>query len=1193
MSAYDEINSLYPKMQEIERDNVYGYKQLYNTTMPAVAVGSMVDDEHIQLSGDQNPTTMTTFQKWGVLDTAENCMANAQKMYSQILFNENKNIDSGAITKTSGFLTRSVQLRSIDDYKQGIFDSANYQTVTNISQVSAGFIYEYYTYFCPSQSGTYTFSIASMDAYFLWINNDNAIYDYKPSNSDVNKNLVDTENGYKFAKVTLKIGEYYPLRIHLYSTVDVTTPVYITNPDGTSVFDDSGYMYFNVLNGGDYNRKLLYYGLRKDSNNSTGYKCDFLDMIPDNYDNIQRMKNNQPILYKKLVIPTPITYTSHIYTSQGSDGNIVQMKCPVGGKIIVDSATWGTGPIEVNEPTYETREYSDPNIIIDTNTTTYNWATPVDSTTNIETTWANGMKIMLYDGDSKGNPSWYNGQTPSNKNSNKTGLEYPTTTTSIVTTESGKSVWISGYINGQTNSTYGSSWPGFVGGFQLTTTTGQTATLIIKDTASGTITITSTNGAVTTTGDGAKIGFPDNVPNVYSIDIYANAGTVTVKTIRWVKGWYMDPYAWYEFEEAANYCFPGVCDVFFTTQNQNKQITVTEYPDKENNAQLTTRAYIKPTPSYQAEIPNVVTYDGSVDITRDIQTFIDTNAPTTDSAGNNLYSLDGIYASKYDDLLPNNVAQEQTNKQLTVKYKYTIELTSADVTEKKILVNNYGQMSISYKYNDETSEYPIAPALNQNNYCDPSNCNYILTLEDNCSLATKNGGVVVTRDLQSELNADLANYGMTADNIIVNDNWKNDPINIFSTLNNGDILTNDNTIEVEAPLKRLSYIRSDNGKFKLTFEGDDLSVVYCIPSYFSSNNISYITNLHVTSSENPKPYYFLYRPVSNPLTGKIIYTQKNKATGASEARIVPFSHTDILSNGPISSKSNQYPVLCNSQSETCDSQISFQNLTGIVDNKYYLIDVSSNDECADKCLSSPDCLHFFHINTSNGEQKCLRDTVGNPNPLSTTTNPDPEYISASTISTRTYMVNSDCMLGDNDVKSDSVSAFSNYKTLYNEEIPNNVSKTFICGDPKYQEISNTIDQYFRGDTPSATAETIEPFDGTCGTAQCLIDELDNIAATYSTQYLGQQSDVNIMAKKIDRQYKDLGVNVAKEDIDRLQKEIPSKYTKTFYTSRPATNTLDIQESDSKDIALYENTLYTIGTLSVATMLIATIIILKD
>lgn len=1192
MSAYDEINKLYPQMQEIAKNNIYGYTQLYNTTMPAIAVGSMVDDEQIQLSDEQNPTSMTTFQKWGFLDTADNCMANAQKIYSQILFNENKNINNNTISKTNGFLMRSTELRNIDDYKTSIFDNATYQTVPTISNVNPGYIYEYYTYFCPSQSGVHTFSVASMALYFLWISNDNAIYDYVPANSDVNRHVTNSDNGYKFVKVTLKIGEYYPLRIHLYSTVaNNASPIYIVNPDGTSVFDDTNNMYFNVLNGGEYNRKLLYFGLRKDNNSSTGYKCDFLDMIPDNYAKIQRMKKNQPILYKKLVIPTPITYTSHIYTSQGSEGDIVQLTCPVGGKIIIDSATWGTGPIEVNEPTYETREYTDPNIIIDTKTSNYTWFTPVEPTITTKTVWTDGMKVMLYDGDSQGDPNWYSSKTPSNKNDKKDGLEYPTTKTAKYTVKNGQSVRISGYINGDTYSTEGSSWPGFVGQFMLNTTSGQTATMVIKDTSTGeTYTqFTSSNGAET--NNGFKVGFTNNVKNIYSINIYANAGTVNAKTIRWIKdgGWKTRPEnVWYEFD----YMYDDSGKHFFKTQNKNKQITVKSNPDDENTAQLTTRSYIKPTPTYQAEVANVVTYDGNVDVTNDIQMYVDTNPPTTDSAGNNVYSLDGNYAAKYDDLLPNNVAREQTNKQMTVKYKYTIELTSADVTDKKVLVNTYGQLSISYKYNGETSEYPIAPALNQNNYCDPSNCTYTLTLEDNCSLATRNGGVVVSRDLQSELNADLANYGMTMDNIIVNNSWKNDPINIYSTLNNGDILSNDSTIEVDAPLKRLPYIRSDNGKFKLAFEGDDLSIVYCIPSYFTSNNVNYTTDLHVTSGENPKPYYFLYRPMSDPLTGKIMYTQKNKVTGESEARIVPFSHTDILSNGPINSQSNEYPVLCNSQTEACDSEVNFQNLPDIVDKNYYFFNVSSKEECADKCLSSPECLHFFHINTSNGEQKCLRDAVGNPNPLTTSTNPDPEYISASSISTRTYMLNSDCILGDNEVKLDNVSAFSNYKTLYNEDIPNDVSKTFVCGDPKYQEISNTIDQYFRGETPSTkNTDTVEPFE--CGTAQCLIDELDNIAANYTTQYIQQQNDVSEMTQKIDQEYKDLGVNVANEDIDRIKKEIPSKYTKQFYSPRPATTTLDIQQSDSKDIAIYENTLYTIGTLSVASILIATIVILKD
>ena len=84
-----------------------------------------------------------------------------------------------------------------------------------------------------------------------------------------------------------------------------------------------------------------------------------------------------------------------------------------------------------------------------------------------------------------------------------------------------------------------------------------------------------------------------------------------------------------------------------------------------------------------------------------------------------------------------------------------------------------------------------------------------------------------------------------------------------------------------------------------------------------------------------------------------------------------------------------------------------------------------------------------------------------------------------------------------------------------------------------------------------------------------------------------------MEEKIDDQYNDLGVNAQKKDLQRIQKEIPSKFTKKFYSSRPQTSMMDAREKDTKEIAMYENTLYTVATLTAATVLITSIILMRE
>ena len=90
-----------------------------------------------------------------------------------------------------------------------------------------------------------------------------------------------------------------------------------------------------------------------------------------------------------------------------------------------------------------------------------------------------------------------------------------------------------------------------------------------------------------------------------------------------------------------------------------------------------------------------------------------------------------------------------------------------------------------------------------------------------------------------------------------------------------------------------------------------------------------------------------------------------------------------------------------------------------------------------------------------------------------------------------------------------------------------------------------------------------------------------------------------MADQINAQYAILGDSILGENANNVatldkqfNKEIPSKFSKTL-PARPTTTVADAREKDSKNIAVYENTLYTVATLSAATILITTIILMRD
>lgn len=1216
MSAYNEIKDcLYPELQRIRRENDYGYKQLYESANPAINVGPMIDDELVQLLG-QGPTALTTYEKWGFMDDANTCIHNAQKIYTSMLLDENKKIADGTITASPGVMMKTIQLTRASDYSVTMFDGTVSSSVSSIRDLPTDKAADYFTYFCPSHSGTHTFQVVNMEVFYLWIKNEHALYDYLPRNSDINKESINATATAKFVRVDLKKGEYYPLRIHLYNGIaGSSSPVYIYNPDETSIYDDTtGHSYFNVLNGGNYMRKLLYYALFKPDRSMANYKCKFLDMTIGNYASIKALKANQPILYKKLIIPTPITYESYIYSESAGDGTQLQIKCPVGGKITVVNASWGKGDIRINEPSYETRTHTDPRIIVDNNTVKYEWTTPnadLVSYTHHTPSYDNGFTFEQFEGNSNGNPTWYNGKTYANQTNQSTqsGTHNFPTIEDMKYESPNHSVRITGNLYAAHGGGHNNNWPGTVLVLQLESSPGCEARLQIYDKV-----YTSNGNRV---GDDNKhnlVGIPWNT--AVPITLWSSKGTVNVYVKRWGrtggrnKKW-RGKSVWTDMKGAID-------NKWITVNHSYYTVTRTPQADTLNATNITTQTYLDPAPTYQVEMPNIVTYKGNVDLTQQIQLLVNNSTIASNDGTFEVHTLDGNYETTYTPLLPNIVAQAQLNKQLIIHYKYEIDLTGDDVTNKQLYVDETGQFVISYDYNAETSTYPIAPALNENQLCiEDQKCNYTLTLEDDATLTTKSGtGLIASRSLREDLNADLSSLGLSFDDIMVNHNWKNDPIDIYSTLNNGDILTNE-IVSLEEPLKVRKSIRSDNGKFKFTFEDTDLCIYYCIPAFDTQDGVDYTSNVHrAVYSSDATQYFYLHRPTTNPLAGQIVSTHHHTTTGTKDLKLfLPVAKSQILVDGSVNTIAGKYPVICGSQSGSCNADLNFANFDGLVDNpNYFYFDISNIEQCAKACNDADNCQHFFHINSSTGGQKCLRDAASNPNPLTTNINPDPQYISSSSVNMRTYTVNGadpDCYSGSQ-VLPISVNNISDYTTLYNEQVDDHVNKIGICGDTSYNEISdyiNSANGFFSSGTPYtsrpgwlqcntiqenfANYKGTEGFDGTCGTSQCLVDELDQIAATRAAQFNESQQQVGVMETQIDNQYHDLGVNVKKKDLQRITKEIPSKFTKKFYSARPQTTMMDARENDTKEIAVYENSLYTIATLTAATVLITSIILIRE
>ena len=75
---YNEINRLYPKINEIKKNNIFSYSEVSEEQQTPIPVTAIVDDEYNLSSG-----VLQTYQNWTIPNDVDTCFYNAQKTYSK------------------------------------------------------------------------------------------------------------------------------------------------------------------------------------------------------------------------------------------------------------------------------------------------------------------------------------------------------------------------------------------------------------------------------------------------------------------------------------------------------------------------------------------------------------------------------------------------------------------------------------------------------------------------------------------------------------------------------------------------------------------------------------------------------------------------------------------------------------------------------------------------------------------------------------------------------------------------------------------------------------------------------------------------------------------------------------------------------------------------------------------------------
>ena len=1225
---YNEINRLYPKINEIKKNNIFSYSEVSEEQQTPIPVTAIVDDEYNLSSG-----VLQTYQNWTIPNDVDTCFYNAQKTYSKKKYDDNKYISKN-VNKLSGLLFRKVELTNIKSYNENIFENVPFDenNIINTFSIVDGFrnyekSYEGFTliesfqssdqvfnnlnddkencieifgYFFPRETGEHTFKLCDANIDYLWISNDNGLYDYTVNNADIHKNTVNMGNG-KECKVYLMKNNYYPIRFHIRKNSSTSFLLQIIDPMGSNISSNTdNHNYFVTLteNGSIYYKKLLYFALTKIDKNSE-FQCHFIEDKKTNYDTIKKIKSNPPFVYKYVEIPTEITYESGIFNVQGVHGEevTVGLEVPEGGYIEVIDAKWGLDSDQtIDVPKVFVEDHTDPNIIMRTNEYNYPYTTVRK---NEPAKWdgsaRNGFyyKEYINQGYWGGNIGWFATRTPSNNPTSPNQLNRSTQVKHVINQglRHNSSYVFEGII---TASNYGGNRLGDWNSAGFLLESDDKARLIIKSVggdrhnSDGQVMIDMESNAGRPAG-WIDVAFIQN--SRYSFTLYCGNGGgngfVRVKFRKYHKqkrGGYHTSNG-YDIMNGSNggatNAFRQFCTVSHLWEDFGR-VKEVQIPDtvKNKTQHVMRKEYIEPTPQENVTRYIPTLFKAVEDVTNKIKSKVVGQMRTLVLDGD-YNSLAEPFAIQVEDKIKN----ENLQKTLRIQYKYYLP-DPQGTSNKKLFVSDEGALVLAYDYNN-TTNYEIISKLPSDVFCPSGNeCNGYFKIENDGMLSLMKDGSKLWNTTTSfyknfdDENNPLANFAFP-DNIVENGYWR-------------DTLTAD-FFEKGVELTSKNSLISENNKFKLTFRENKLTIVYCINSYISEeiNNklVNYTIlneNIVTTTDGTSKQIYFLYRINASDLVGKKILKYEDKLNNMKTIQELPNNFTEVLKFTHYEETKNALPLM------NTNEYAKIANNHRVGD---YLTTDDNLETCKTKCEEEAECDHFFFMNTRNGD-KCVRDKNSNNLPIYTTNSSnmdnDTNNISASNMYKKQYEIKSYCASNlTTSLNKEDATAFNDFNMIYESKLENDPFKTYFCSDSKYWDISDKMTQLYNSSCKTEGFRNKEGFSENCGTIECVNDKLDELKNVNIKDIEKKQVKINDTYNRIAGQYDELGKNVDTVILDQTVNEIPDKYKKNLTSYSPNTNTRDAREDDSKTLLIYENSFYTVATISMASILIAAVILARD
>jgi hypothetical protein len=500
------------------------------------------------------------------------------------------------------------------------------------------------------------------------------------------------------------------------------------------------------------------------------------------------------------------------------------------------------------------------------------------------------------------------------------------------------------------------------------------------------------------------------------------------------------------------------------------------------------------------------------------------------------------------------------NKKLTTEYTYELD-NPQGMENRSVYVDSSGQLVYGYTYDGKTTSSNITD-FPTNLLCDdPDNCNYSVSISDNGTISVYNNS---HQQVGNPINY-LPDY-IDSNQVLANDNWK---ILTKNSLSNNEKITPNGT---------LNEIVSSNGKYKLTFVGTKLYIMFCTQSYSSDDNIKFGVNpqynniLHTIS--NPNEEYYLYRTHSNPFVGQTMFVRNNVSENIKTLSFLPQDYDKVFKP---------------------DYYTKTSNVASVNTNNYRSVNPEgeSVDTCKTACDDDNNCEHFFHT-----DNICYLDQ--NKNPLPIYTNKDNLGYNISNMYKKIYKIKSDCDAPQTEVYgvdsteySDYVMVYDSLKTDYENKLPNDPALTFNCANEEmrhckklYKDNYNSLGKegFQEGQTNLEEEET--DLNQTNQENKLFYDHLINKLHDVSSNYFqtGEYIDSTFYDTSNAKNF-----NFNKYRNDKYSKDIKdwSMNQNEEYSKENALT------QDYKTLLTHENSMYTIATISAATLIITAIILARE